>query len=242
MTMVKSITAFSLLALAATPAFAADVKTDFGGGMYVSVWGGVNFPGAITGNYYGSTTVELNSKTGYTFGGALGHTLWSDDVRGEIEVSYQKNDIDDANVGWNDDEDCTNQTCRADGSSSFTYVMANIWFDMPLGDMFTPYVGGGVGMALFMPDIAGEGTSSGFLDDSSYPFNNTSLGAAAQLGAGVKTSFTDSILLDVGYRLKGVTGFTVGNEIDGNNSCSPCSLSSAWTYSHTVQAGLTVGF
>jgi opacity protein-like surface antigen len=237
-----SILAASLLALAASPSFAADEKTDFGAGMYVSVWGGVTLPGAITGNYYGSTTVELNSKTGYTLGGAIGHTLWNDDVRGEIEVSHQSNDIDDANVGWQDNEDCTDQTCRVIGSSSFTYVMANIWFDMPLTGMFTPYFGGGVGMALFSPDIAGEGTIGGFLDESSDPYDNTSLGAAAQLGLGVKTTLTEIFLMDVGYRLKGVTGFTVGNEIDGDNGCYPCSLSSAWTYSHTLQAGLTFGF
>jgi opacity protein-like surface antigen len=236
----STILAASLMALAVSPAFASDAKTDFGGGMYVSAWGGVSFPGAITGNYYGSTTVELNSKTGYTFGGAVGHTLWSDDVRGELEVSYQKNDIEDANVGWSDGGNCTNQTCSVDGWSSFTYVMANIWFDMPLGDMFTPYVGGGVGMALFNLDISGD-DSDGFIDQGDH-LDNTSLGAAAQLGAGVKTSLTENMSMDVGYRLKGVTGFTAGAEINGDNSCDPCSISSAWTYSHTVQAGLTVGF
>jgi opacity protein-like surface antigen len=237
----STILAASLMALALSPAFASDAKTDFGGGMYVSAWGGVSFPGAITGNYFGSTTVELNSKTGYTFGGAVGHTLWSDDVRGELEVSYQKNDIDDANVGWSDGNNCTNQTCSITGSSSFTYVMANIWFDMPLGDMFTPYVGGGLGMALFKADNIGGNVVSGFLDDNGY-LDNTTLGAVAQLGAGVKTSLTENMSMDVGYRLKGVTGFTAGLDINGDNSCEPCNISGAWAYSHTVQAGLTVGF
>ena len=70
---------------------------------------------------------------------------------------------------------------------SISTVLGNLYFDVPTGTAFTPYVGAGVGY--------------GFMAIDSAPNKN---GLAYGLMAGVTVDLSQSMALDVGYRLREV--------------------------------------
>jgi opacity protein-like surface antigen len=71
-----------------------------------------------------------------------------------------------------------------DDDSSFTTVLGNVYFDIPLETILTPYLGAGLGY--------GWVESNGTDDD----------GAAFALMAGVEVNLTDNLSADVGYRYR----------------------------------------
>ncbi len=71
-----------------------------------------------------------------------------------------------------------------DDDSSFTTVLGNVYFDIPLETIITPYLGAGLGY--------GWVESSGNDDD----------GAAFALMAGVEVNLTENLSADVGYRYR----------------------------------------
>lgn len=89
--------------------------------------------------------------------------------------------------------------------------------------VFSPYVGGGVGVALFTPEIP--------------DWEDTNLAMAAQVGAGVRMAVSDNVTLDAGYRFKGIldplwTGKSLGTDDHGMGSL----------YTHNFQGGASWGF
>jgi opacity protein-like surface antigen len=225
--------AVAALTLAAGQAQAADyAAASESGGWYVSVFGGVAFSaGDPEGNYFGSTTYSFDTDTGFIVGGAVGSTLWSDNVRGEIEVSYINQDVNDFNNETDDDSYFDDG--NVDGDIGQWFLLANLWYDWHTDTGFTPYFGGGIGVGWADPDVEAVGSGgSGTIWDSG------TIGFAGQLGAGVKWEFTDTIALDIGYRFKTL----IASDIEASNEDECCNLDSVDFYNHVVQVGLTVGF
>lgn len=163
---------------------------------------------------------EVNIDTGFIVGGAVGtHIL--DTVRGELELAYSEAD----QCGYRRtpiEEDCN---FEANGGSNLSYVsvMANAWKDFQLG-IFTPYVGGGIGMAFIDPDI-----------DKSEEYRDDSFAMAAQVGAGVRFAVTEQLSVDAGYRFKALMA-PVLSDFSGDTSNDH---SVGTHYSHNIISGLS---
>jgi opacity protein-like surface antigen len=180
---------------------------------YVSLFGGVLFPDDAYANIDDHDYL-VKFKTGFTVGAAVGGNI-TEDLRGELEVSYQNFDVSKV----------TEQGERqqgSDGNIEGYFLLANLWHDFNLGGIH-PYLGGGIGMALVDVDI--------IYDETNHDADHTDLALAAQVGGGLRFGLTDSIALDVGYRFKGALAVpTEGTKDDDNNTST--------YYTHVGQVGV----
>lgn len=155
----------------------------------------VNVP-PLPGFPGGPTTVPLdasiNTDTGFGISGAGGYRF--DDFRVELEVAYSNSSVSDITVNDND--------ISSDGSLNSWQFLLNGYYDIPTDSRFSPYIGGGAGLAIFSADDV-SATVAPFgevdLDGSSTSF-------IFQFKAGVGYDFTDNLNAFVGYRLQGVPG------------------------------------
>ena len=208
-TSLLSAVAAAALGLAAGSALGADYTAPdepvADSGWYAGVFGGASWADEIEFDD-DVDELELDLDTGFTVGGVLG-MHFADHFRGEIEASYADYDIDDC--------DSVLKCAGLDGDISAFYALANLWFDFDVGG-FSPYIGGGVGAAMIDVDF------DTFIDDSEW-------GLAFQAGGGVRFGLADSVMVDVGYRFKGIPDIEV-DSFDGE------------LYSHNAQVGLTFEF
>jgi opacity protein-like surface antigen len=163
----------------------------------------------------------IDFDTGFIIGATLG-TQVLPGVRGELEVSYARMDVN-SSVETAIDE-------NGSGEVGTVFVLSNLWKDFDIFSGVTPYAGGGIGMAIVDADIVLDNTATrDAIDD-------TSVALAGQIGAGVRVSATDRVSVDIGYRFKGaldvLTKGDVTGEEHGNGSY----------YFHVVQAGVGIGF
>jgi len=151
--------ALGLCTSALTP-FAANAAEP---GPYVGIGAGLNMAvgsdfevQTASGFQYASGTV--NYDLGYGIAAAIGYR-WSDTVRLELELSHRAAGLDDivrSDVGSEE----------AAGRQSSVGVMANILFDVGVGQNFYPYIGGGVGLANNSWSNVSTPTSPPFFNDS----------------------------------------------------------------------------
>lgn len=175
----------------------ADVA-DSPDGLYASLFGGAVFP-AHTHIASSSSNYIAEFKTGFMVGAAVGASL-TDSLRGEVELSYLSSDV----------KQVTEEDTKAESTGNSlagTFLLANLWYDMSWGG-FTPYLGGGMGMALMDVDIILYNEGSSQIDDQS-------LALAAQIGAGVRFAVTDTLTIDAGYRFKSALGVATDGAEDG---------------------------
>lgn len=156
-----------------------------------------------------STTADLQSAA--TFGGAIGYDFGI--VRADLEVSYARNKVksitlDTANgapvtLTAGDAQDVCDylevNSCTASGNTiSFSdgprlrqlSAMANIWIDVPVGNVVVPYIGGGIGATGFEMD--GEGTGK----------------FSWQVGGGVAVNLSAKVAITADFRHREVSGET----------------------------------
>jgi outer membrane immunogenic protein len=231
------------IAISGGSAFAADLRMPMHSepamspalsGLYASVFAGAVFPQTVTGQYFGSSNLDLQTQTGYAIGAAVG-THVTPNLRAELEFSYVHHGVSDddfMSTGFSNFRCSGLGGCAADGSLSTLYMLGNAWYDIDMGNGFTPYVGGGVGAALVMPDLVLYG-------DPKDVWNQARLAPAGQLRVGVKWNIADNLALDVGYRAKAVMAGVFAEANSCKNACSAVGVSYV---DQTVQAGLTFGF
>ena len=212
-----AISAFILASQASAADYIAPSETSFM--PYVSVFAGASFPNDVNTTRYGTVDLSQGLSTGYLIGAAVG-VDWGNVVRTEIEVSHNH---------WNGDALSTGGVPNTGFSSdvSATYLLGNVWLDWKNDSAFTPYIGGGLGVAF----VNFDQTISG---NHGYAGNDTVL--AYQLGAGVNFALSQQLSLDVGYRYKGTANFDIH---DGDGSPD---FVNAHLGSHNVQVGLTYKF
>lgn len=137
--------------------------------------------------------IDVDTDTGFGIGGAVGYRF--NDARVEFEVDYNRNGVSSITV--NDVEGT-----GVDGSLETLKFFVNGYYDIPTGSRFRPYVGGGVGLAIFsandveaaVPVLGGVS-----VDDSSTGF-------AFQAKAGVNYDISETAIAFLGYRLYGLPG------------------------------------
>ena len=131
----------------------------------------VGEPGAVA-----QTTSRIKLDPGAGGGASFGY-LFDGGLRPELNFRYSENDIKKFTTG-----DVDGST---DGKLRAMRLMANIWFDMDLGN-FAPYFGGGLGMQ--NTELKGFGSKD---DDNTMAF---------QGGAGLAYWFGNATALSLDYR------------------------------------------
>jgi opacity protein-like surface antigen len=197
-------------------------------GWYVSLFGGASFLDDVEFNYDydgDSRTVNAETDTGFIIGGAIGTHL-TDDLRVELEVAYSENDNDKFNF--------EREFGSYDISGSFQILtfMANLWYDIPLSDTLTPYLGGGAGVAVVDGEVTYEPDDG---DDTA--FDSSEVAFAFQLGAGLRWHAFENITFDVGYRLRGVDGPSFNGDFPKASDYDADMM-----ISHNIIGGVSLGF
>lgn len=182
-------------------AFAGDLKS---GGWYLAAAGGWDH--IHNGDTSSSATiagalVTANGSTAFNDGGvalaAVGKSFGP--LRSELEIGIRENDIESIrfdNVTLLGITIPLNTSVLATGSARTTSVMANVAYDLPTKGRFTPFLIGGLGLAVHTLDVDSiDGIASTFEEDDTV--------IAYQLGAGVSTSLTDNASVNMQYRYFG---------------------------------------
>ena len=232
-----------LLASSALAALAS-VSQAHAGDFYVSVFGGANWMSGDKSGFqsgpastftFGTTGYRLDSETGFAIGGAVGVHLdqWLHGLRAELEASYRRNKL---KGDWFVTTFSTIQGGVINGHDSKFALMANVWYDINVGQKWKPYIGGGAGWARRTVDGAFEVTHTAF-DSSFYGhgFNVTESGFAWQLGAGVNYEIQDGVHLGLGYRY--FRGPNISNDVFVGKHDLPVNFQQD---NHTVQLELTI--
>lgn len=201
------------IALAAPAASAAEFKP------YVSVFGGASFLNDINVVNTSGTHSTWKFNGGYILGGAVG-VKWNDLLRTELELSHA---VWSANHCTSTRDGCVG---AASGDLQATYLLSNVWFDVPTNGMVTPYVGGGLGVGWANANVTASNGRQ-LLGGNS--------GLAFQLGAGLKFAVSESVDVDLGYRFKDITNITFSDQ--NGNPWTPTNL-----VSHNFQVGVTLKF
>jgi opacity protein-like surface antigen len=159
-----------------------------------------------------SAEFEVGVDNAFTFGGAVGYDFGM--IRAELAVDYARNDLESLTLrsingaavtldpaeaeevcDYLEIDDCdvdgNTFTSSAGGRVRQLSGLVNVWLDIPIGGVITPYVGGGVGIGGFETD--GEGDAD----------------LAWQLGAGVAVNLSSSLSLTANYRHREVSGATI---------------------------------
>ncbi|WP_298294465.1 outer membrane beta-barrel protein [uncultured Litoreibacter sp.] len=184
------LTAAAAAVTLSSPAFSQD--------LYGHVFGGYsaiqdpNFTGVVTPPG-GQQSVDTRFGGGYNIGAAFGKSLPSLDfgsfrVRGEVELSYNTDDVDQIFFSGNGPAAEVNVA----GDISTTRVFGNLIADLPTGGSFTPYAGFGLGVA---------STSTNLIYGPGVRLDDRSEGVTAQLILGTSYALSDNLSLtgDVRY-------------------------------------------
>lgn len=179
--------------LTAAPALAQDYYIS-GFGSYSSL-NDPTFSGVVTPPG-GQQTVGTDFGSGYGLGIAIGTSLpslsfGSATVRGELELSYTNNDVD--NIFFSGNGPAAENNVAGDIQS--TRLFANLIADFQTQSAFTPYFGAGIGLASNDFNLSyGAAPGAVNLDERSTNFS-----AQAILGASYALSDTTSLFTDIRY-------------------------------------------
>ncbi len=204
------------LALTLSLAVPALASTGMYGGIkfidsYQTQWGGGSMSGTDSQN-----TVGLGFMAGYDF-----YATSDMPVRAEIEYSFRSNFKSEGNMNFGS----VNVQNHLD--YNLHTVLANVYYDFYNESAFTPYVGGGIGIA-FLDGHAevnhGGRQYSSEIDDTLFAWH---------VGAGVGVAINEYVTADLGYRYLGTS--TAHGEIGGNEVKTDISA-------HEFSVGVRFGF
>lgn len=229
-----AVSALALPMLATVPAMAADAPTapydkydsviDYQPHYYLAARVGANWNEETEFNIPALVTSDYD--VGINFSGAIGRefSFAGYGARAELELGYLTNGIDTHTVaglgGFGGG--------AAFGDTSALYGLANGYIDFDnWGGPITPYVSAGIGLASV--DFDGHGVTP-----TGVVMNDSAVGFAWQIGAGVSYELSDRVDLELGYRFFNVenAGLT---SVGGVNS-------DVDLRSHQVNAGLRYRF
>lgn len=167
-------------------------------GMYVS--GNV---GAVMLSDSDTSSDEIGSgdigyDTGYAFTVAVGRKV--EYIRVEGEFSYRDSDMEGASLSYSDASTTISATAGGD-VKTFSFML-NTYFDIDTGTSFTPFIGGGIGVANVDVTIRGTVTTDegGVVTTESASVGDDDTKFAYQAIAGVAFAMSDNISLDLSYR------------------------------------------
>lgn len=158
----------------------------------------------------------IDDYSQFTLGGALaaGYDLWPQQmipIRLEIELALRGN----SEKKW---DDGSSRISSVKGVWNNTTLFGNVFWDFHNESNFTPYIGGGLGMAFNYTGYDFE-TKNG----DHYSLDDRFTNFAWNAGAGISYAFNDLVSVDASYRFVGLgynevsttyngTKFEIGNE------------------------------
>ncbi|PKN18963.1 MAG: hypothetical protein CVU71_09245 [Deltaproteobacteria bacterium HGW-Deltaproteobacteria-6] len=185
-------------------------------GFYLSIIPTAQFPFSVETTSPGLSPAETRTKWGVGIGGSLGYRY--SDFRVEGEVMYGRNDVKDIRFAGGGGD--------LSGYYDLWGATMNLFYDIPVGFRFRPYVGAGLGVVFFE---AHDITLAGF-----PPTTGRNKLFTYKLMAGVSCSLSDAWRLLLGYRFMGMNGpdfETGGVPLQGDP-----------VQTHAVQAGVQFYF
>jgi opacity protein-like surface antigen len=196
---------------------------------------------------------ELHGEVddGFLIGGAFG-AQFTENLRGEIEVSGARLDTKTHAEEYVDYGGAVGQEYEAKDDDHLTelFILANLWFGFPISSTFSPYFGGGVGVAHVDADfgVSEFSTGSQQIDTFAVSINADDWALAYQVGAGLLIALSDHVAIDLGYRFKGIHNVELDDpEFCGGKDCYPPVVDfkaddNFSIHEHVAQIGLTIGF
>ena len=194
---------------------------------------------------------ELHGEidNGFLIGGAIG-AQFTENLRGEIEVSGARLDTNSHAEEYVDYGIGIGQEYEANDDDHIRelFILANVWFGFPISTMFSPYVGGGVGVAHVDADFGVGDFQTGAVANDIFSASEDADGwnFAYQLGAGIMIGLSEHIAIDLGYRFKAIPNVDLDPDFCGGNDCLQIVDVKADDdfdiHEHVAQIGLTIGF
>lgn len=182
-----------LVCMLATPALAQE------GHWYTAVKGGVN-AGAdaeVTGL---SVPISISTETGAALLWTVGRDFGR--LRVESELSWRRNDLDQVSGPGG--------SVSVGGSLRNFAWMVNGIYEVPMTDLFTSFLLGGIGLSRVEGEITSVAGYDVAVDDDKTAF-------AYQIGAGVEYPLSKDFALEVSYRFFGTPTVTF-SDVDVNNT------------------------
>ncbi|MCR5815057.1 MAG: outer membrane beta-barrel protein [Desulfovibrio sp.] len=209
--MKKLLLAALLTVALAVPAFAGD------SGVYAGI--------KVMDSYQSTGDISTSGRAGAfdtksysqnTFGGGifLGYDFFKQHntpIRAEVEFAMRSS--------VNTDYDLKRRFPGVSGANlkseyNMHTIMANAYYDFHNDSPFTPYVGGGLGLAIINSKYEAEVfNNSGSSISDSYNTSNTAL--AYNLGVGCSYDFTDALTADFAYRFVGTSFHETDKSLGG---------------------------
>lgn len=243
--------ATSVIALFMSIGQAVAAPPTFWSNFYVSAFGGGAVgTGSVTAygeNHFDPECAVVTSDpefctfdmTGLVGGGMVGGTaigmMFAPNMRGEVELSFARLGTSTTTNFW-DPEFSTTTSSKTMDSLTATFVFGNIWYDFPIGEQLSGYIGGGAGFAHGMGTFSAP--SSGRVpSDLSLTVNG--FAPAVQVGGGITYQVAPKITLDFGYRFKEAFGLPVSQASSFDSGLTNVTNSSSINLGvHVVQVGL----
>ena len=166
-------------------------------------------------------TASLGYDNSFILSGAVGYTF--DSFRGELELAYQKNDID--TFGFEGTDIDTGGIPGFNGDVSSLTGLINGYFDFDLGTSFRPYLTAGLGLSKVDFELS---IDSDLLDEAINESADDSV-IAYHLGAGFGYAISENVILDLRYR------YFMTDEPDFDGS-------SVDYTSHNITGGIRINF
>lgn len=205
--------------------------------FYAAVFGGGNFlqDTDVSVNPMGSgldsTSGDIGFDKGFAVGAAVGHEF-THNLRGELELSYRRNDVSSYYEGVTPFGGDRNQASPDDYISALA-IMANVWRDVELNETIGLHFGGGIGIAqidLELDAVRAIGTSP--VDDSDWV-------PAGQAGIGFSMMLPSSRwIATVDYR----AFFTGDGTFEGRNGSGDKFEVEHDYLAHSIMVGLRMPF
>ena len=230
----------TLLATSALAALASVTSAQAGGGFYISVQGAANFQRQNDHNFTISccqfTEHHLDSHVGFMLGAEVGVHLdnWLNGLRAGIEADYRRNKV---GGHWTVSSIIDGPTFgHINAHQSSFSLLANVWYDINVGQKWVPYIGGGAGWSRTKVDGAASisSTNGGGNTSAATGWSIEKSGFAYQLGAGVNYPIQPGVNLGLGYR------FFKGPEIKHNVFLGKNDVINFQNENHSVLLNLTI--
>jgi opacity protein-like surface antigen len=229
-------------ALLATSAIAllGTVGAAHAGPFYISVHGGANFQQQHDANSTGSccqgTTHHLDSNTGFALGAEVGLHLdnWLRGLRAGLDADYRRNKI---GGHWSASSTFDGPTTGSiTGHQSTFSILANVWYDIDIGQKWVPYIGGGAGWARTKAEGAAQisTTHGGGNISVATEWSVQENGFAYQLGAGINYPIQPGVNLGIGYR------FFRGPQVKNDVFLGKNDVINFHNENHSVELSLTI--
>ncbi|AGI73763.1 putative outer membrane protein [Octadecabacter arcticus 238] len=209
----KSVAACATLLIFSAPAFAgnldpvvvepvsiapmADVPRP-SGDWYVSVFAGASHVSDVV-TEFSSSTYTLEFGSGFVAGLTFGKRV-SDQIRVEGELSFSNFPAETVSYTYGGGSYFSGYQ-ESSGDLDATYLLANVWYDIPTSGLLNYYVGGGIGVAKVDADT------------HFFPYQANKFGygpgetkLAGQIGVGAIYDISETLALDIAYRYKYVRG------------------------------------